>query len=497
VAALGCTVLIAGCASGPVPSSTPAQGSAPGISAGPPSTSAGTPSASASTPSPGPADSSLAGLPIGIGNSGATANSQVTLTPQTVVIPLAQVQSSLMSVSADGSTYTFANGSGPLAQLGPGKVMLLQGLDVADVTSVASNGGGGLVVTTTPASLSDVMQSGHIQVQARPDFSSAFGAELAGGPSAGAFTIAGQGPRVADGQPQIVLAAASPRPSNTFAFKQTSGGFTYKISFTGKADGVHVTGEFCYQLVGSSSGSSCGNGLSMQARLDGVFAWNDQNASFSTKGGAVADDSLSIDGLTGSMNINYVVLRGQNSDINADPPVLKIPFAFEFPLCPGPIGCNGIPLYSKVELAILIKLGVSGKNSTMEGGVNLTLNGSASGSQAAGSAPSGPSTFSSISGSFTPGTSITPGASAAELALQFKFGVGLGYKGLNVMNYLAFVPAVGQVTGSAVAGELCENYYGDFKITYNAEAQLFGLSYATPAAVLYEKKATYKQPGCS
>lgn len=121
----------------------------------------------------------------------------------------------------------------------------------------------------------------------------------------------------------------------------------------------------------------------------------------------------------------------------------------------------------------------------------------ASGSQAAGSAPSGPSTFSSTAGSFTPGTSITPGASAAELALQLKFGIGLGYKGLDLRNYVAFVPAIGQVTGSAVAGELCENYYGDFKIAYNAEAHLFGLSYATPAAILYEKKATYEQPGCT
>jgi hypothetical protein len=96
-----------------------------------------------------------------------------------------------------------------------------------------------------------------------------------------------------------------------------------------------VTGELCYQLVASSGGSSCGTGLSMQAKLDGVFAWNDQNASFAVRGGKVAGDSLSLDGLTGHLTLNYIVLRGQNSDINADPPVLKIPFAFEFPVCPG------------------------------------------------------------------------------------------------------------------------------------------------------------------
>ena len=104
--------------------------------------------------------------------------------------------------------------------------------------------------------------------------------------------------------------------------------------------------------------------------------------------------------------------------------------------------------------------------------------------------------FGSISGSFTPGTSITPGASAAELALQIKWGLGLGIKGLNLLNYIAFVPAVGQVTGSAVAGQLCQNYYGNFTISYNAEAQLAGFSYATPAKTLYKKSASFKQPGC-
>jgi len=405
------------------------------------------------------------------------------------------VRSSLTDISPDGSTYTFRNAFGPLAELGPGKVMLLQGLDVADVTSISSSGGE-LVVNTTPASLADVVQAGQIQVTAPPDLATTFGSQLADDASGGAFKTPGASVHVTDAPPEIVLAAVTPPPTNTFAFQQTIGGFTYKVGFTGKSDGVHVTGEVCYQLVGSSGGTACGNGLSINATLDGVFAWNSQNANISIADGSVTGDSLSLDGLTGAMTLNYTVLRGQNSDINADPPVLKIPFAFEFPVCPGPIGCDGIPLYTKFELAVLVKLGVSGKNSTLQGGVGLTLGGSAAGSQTGGGAPTGSSSGFNVTGSFTPGLSITPGASAAEIAFQFKWGLGLGIKNLNLMNYVAFVAAVGQVTGSAVAGELCENYYGDFTINYNAEAQLLGLTYATPAKLLFEKKATYNQPGC-
>jgi len=74
------------------------------------------------------------------------------------------------------------------------------------------------------------------------------------------------------------IRSASPGPvyndSNTFAYQGTTGGFTYKVGFTGKSDGLHATGDFCYQLVGSASGSSCGNGLSINVTLDGVFTWS-------------------------------------------------------------------------------------------------------------------------------------------------------------------------------------------------------------------------------
>jgi hypothetical protein len=37
---------------------------------------------------------------------------------------------------------------------------------------------------------------------------------------------------------------------------------------------------------------------------------------------------------------------------------------------------------------------------------------------------------------------------------------------------------------------------GDFSITGNFEAQLLGLTIATPAKTLFDKKEPYKQPPC-
>lgn len=493
IAALACLAIVGGCGAAPTPSPAAIESSSP---LGSQAATIG-PSAPVATAAASPAPSlvlgpSVSGVPLGVGNAASTSTTDIRLTPDTVTVPLAKVQSSLVSIADDGSAYTFSDAAGPLAQLAPGKVMLLQGVDVAKVAAVDTSGGG-LVVHTVPATLGDVVESGRIQVTAPPDLADAFGSTLDTGaaptgdawpPSAGDAAVT----------PRAALLAAT--PTGTFAYQQTAGGFTYKVGFTGKSDGVHVTGDFCYQLVGSSSGSSCGNGLTINATLDGVLSWNDQNATITVANGVVVDDSLSMDGLAGHLTLDYTVLKGQTDAISADPPVLKVPFAFEFPVCPGPIGCDGIPLYTKFEVALLVKLGVSGRNSTMQGGVTLSLGGSAAGSQRAGGAPTGSSPGFSVTGSFTPGMSITPGASAAELALQFKWGLGLGVRGLNLLYFVSLVTAIGQVTGTAVAAQLCQSYYGKFTLSFNAEAQLYGLRYKTAPKDLYQKSATYKQPPC-
>ena len=102
-----------------------------------------------------------------------------------------------------------------------------------------------------------------------------------------------------------------------------------------------------------------------------------------------------------------------------------------------------------------------------------------------------------LKGSFTPGSALTPGAAGVEVALQNKFGVGLGIKNINALYYISAITSVGETMGSAIAGQMCNSYVGNFFITGNAEAQLFGFTVASPAKTLWKSKpVSYKQPPC-
>ena len=113
------------------------------------------------------------GIPVALPGSVTPSVYQVSYTSKTVDVARATVASSLIGVSPDG-TYTFSSTTGALAKLAPGKVMLLEGTDVADVTGV-SRRGGHLVVQTTPASLTDLIQNGHIAFSAPMDASDVIG----------------------------------------------------------------------------------------------------------------------------------------------------------------------------------------------------------------------------------------------------------------------------------------------------------------------------------
>ena len=82
----------------------------------------------------------------------AAAASSIRYTSRTIVVPRGTVKRYLVGVSLDGRKFKFSKLGGALAKLKPGKVMLLQGSDVMDVTKIARVKGK-FVVATRPASL--------------------------------------------------------------------------------------------------------------------------------------------------------------------------------------------------------------------------------------------------------------------------------------------------------------------------------------------------------
>jgi hypothetical protein len=156
-----------------------------------------------------------------------------------------------------------------------------------------------------------------------------------------------------------------------------------------------------------------------------------------------------------------------------------------------------VPLYTKFEVSLLVTLGISSKNSTMQGGFTVLVAGNGSVVDQTGfKVIAGSASGFHLSGQFNPGTSITLGASAAEVALQLKTSLGIGIRNLNAMFYLAFIAAIGQNTGSAVAGEFCQNYCADFTIKGGIEAQLWIFKIPIVGVDLWSKAETSTQPGC-
>ena len=236
----------------------------------------------------------------------------------------------------------------------------------------------------------------------------------------------------------------------------------------------------------------------LKGEVNGLVSFQTENAKLAILKGQPPKGSFSLSGLSFKLNVSYTAVRGEDSVIGAK--LIKafaIPFAFEMPVCPPPAFCAGIPLYTKVELSLLVDISFSSKNSTMKGGYTVIVAGSGSVLDQTGfKVIAGSAGGWHVSGKFNPGTSITPGAAAALVALQLKTALGIGIRGLNAMLYLAFISSFGQVTGSAVAAELCQNYYADFTIKAGAEAQLWIFKIPLVAVTLWSKSESMSQPGC-
>jgi len=407
-------------------------------------------------------------------NSGNAAGTDLTLTSKTIEVP----SSLLKSVTGGGTTYTFSSASGPLAKVAVGKVILIEGQDAIVVTSV-KHAGGQLVVGAAPASIGDVIESGQLKVTGPPDMAQAVGVT---------DTSSGLAPALAP-MLRSTGAAGARRPNDTLAvfpsysYSGKTSTFSYSLTFAGAPNGIHVTGTICY---------ACASLLNINAKLDGTFTWANQDLDMDLAGGKVKSGSFGISGMSSDLDLTYTVLRGASPGVGAKPPVFKLPVSFEAPLCI----CGGIPVYSKFELAILVTLGIGAKNSSIQGGAHVTITGSGSVSGTGLGGASGSWTGGHVKGNFITGSALTPASAGIVVALQAKFGVGMGVKNVNALYYISPIFSIGETTGSAVAGLACVAFDGAFSVTGNFEVQLLGFKVSTPATTLFEKKASYAQPPC-
>jgi hypothetical protein len=418
----------------------------------------------------------------------------IRFTSKTISVDRTTVTQNLIGIASDG-TFKFRAAAGAIAKLKAGKVMLLQGSDARLVSSVAHGKGTVVLVHTKPAVMTDVISSGHITFAGSPDFRRAFLSKIVPAPKSAAP------PRFAKpAYPYVARSAAPDAGPPSFSASGSSGPFGYSLTFTPVSSSrLDVSGTLCF-VSGSVCANGRSNGLSAEINLSGYIDAGATSGGISVNGGRVTGSTISLKSLKAHAHLTYTISQGTDPATNGDPPVFRVPIGIDYTI-PGEI-----PIYLKLQTAVLLRLGVSSKNAVIHGGVNVDTAGADSITQQ-GSNISDSETGDSVqakildqsNGGVPPSISSAP--SGTIVAVQFpKLGVGLGITAANGIAYVDVVSAVGQTTGGAIAGMFCSSYNVDISVGAGLEAQIglgkLGLSVASAKKTLYDKTFSTHDPGC-
>jgi len=395
---------------------------------------------------------------------------QLTMAPNVVVVSAATVAAYLVSVSSDGSTFVFKSATGTLGQLAPGKVMLLQGYTAGVVVS-ASRSGPRLIVVTQPAALTNIFQNADINFSQPIDFSNTFGALSPGTPvSSDLVQPAGtvrpdvtMRPAVAS-RPDVTTrraivsrpAGAVVPPVGLYYFGRGPGDFSYSVFASPSLSRLNWEIQTCVGAALVPKTTSCNGGksaagLSIAATISGYIAKAKLSGNFDIANGKNVRSSFSFLSV-GGVTVTYQILDPNKGTYKL--PVLRFPLSFNIPFA-----VAGIPMQLKISFAVLMNVAMSSKNDTIHGGTTLTYNANESVTES-GTGDSAPQSVPKIVGNFlTSKPTITLGSAAVEIAAQMKVGFGPGIAVANILGYGDVIVAIGQRTGSLVAGLPCSAFY--------------------------------------
>jgi hypothetical protein len=303
-----------------------------------------------------------------VGNVGAAVAQPagIQYTPQTVVVPAATVASSLRSVSRGGSVYTFSSHAGVLGELKAGSVRLLQGTTVRLVTSTAQQPSG-FVVTTTPASITDLISNGTLSWDSPVNFANAVSLQGSGVPTEGARQPALM-PRQ-HGSAAVPLARSLESPVGVGGPQcerrdpeREASGYEYSLEF--KHEGTAVSLTF---TLGRSSP------VDPSVSVTGTLQNFSTAGAIAVKHASVASSRIAMNNLSGQFTLSYELKPlssfglGKNGGF-----VLKLPGELEVPFAIG-----GIPFFLGIKTAFFVSVGFSNKNQSISGSYTIDYNGDA------------------------------------------------------------------------------------------------------------------------
>jgi len=225
-----------------------------------------------------------------------------------------------------------------------------------------------------------------------------------------------------------------------------------------------------------SSGGGGGVGLALQLAASGVISLEDVQVDETIANGGLTNSAISFHGAHYTLNLSYAMSEGSVSSPGVHVPVFRIPFGIEFPVD------FGLPWYVKLQMALMIDLGVSAKHSVIAAysEASATGSGGEQSSCCADGQSSATEPSSAVSGTetATPVGSISAFAEAFTVALQLpRIGIGLGWPLANIVGFFDAVWATGNIIGSAIAptgmaGLLCNSFIATVTLGFVGEVSV-------------------------
>jgi hypothetical protein len=405
------------------------------------------------------------------------ARTTIHFTARTVTIPASMVKKQLLSVSKDGSTYTFRSRTGALGKLKAGKVMFLQNLAVRDVSKAAMSHGH-LVVHTTGARLTDLIANGTLTWKKAVSFTNGF--VIGGSAVPTTARPAGRPTGTVASLLESRFGAVPLGGGHSVTVKGKTHSYSFSATFTSSAKSVSV--KF---TIGKSSP------VEVNVNVTGTLQNLSSTGSVAVKNSHFASAKLLANHLTGKFELGYSAKPisafglGQAGGI-------KITLPAEIVV---PVLVAGVPFFLGVKVAFFAAAGFSGFDQELSGSYTLTYSGQGGFSLTKSGATSAAGALKGL------GKIILNAANAVGKGpLSFILGaqmpqleLGLGVKGLNVAGNLNLVGS----TEIATNGPGCDTRKMEILGTAGAEANFFGFSTSLGTATLFDKTLNAAYPsGC-
>ena len=451
---------------------------------------------------------------------------QVTWGPNTVRLDRAETLRSLRRVSRNGATFTFDANEAKVAALKPGQILLVWGIALRKVTSVARKGDR-LIVHTDVASIPEAIQNGHISWKARPHFANGIVSpsvvldstkkKVALRPGSGLFHYAayrtqGSEEEQDEDESEAELPHHTEGEIGGYEFevgygyegarldfqlearKADAGAFDEPEEKQGERTRAHGTkgvgGEpkekkekeeqekNTTQGVGEIEhpGALTPKGLfglasevfDLRLRVRGHLDEFDTDGAMSIADAALGNFHVNVNNLKGEADLDWIARLGEQGVFSENIKV-EVPFNYDIPLIIG-----GIPFVIEIGVNFLAAPGLTSHHASAAGSYHITFDGSA-GISATGTDVK---TESSLTGSNeTTSKQVTSlGVSAVLVAVQLpRVGFGLGLFNTSAVAYVDHVIATSVVTAGGTSLIPCRRYQLNSSFGAGVGVQLLGI----------------------